>query len=57
MKRIVNIAKNHHEAEEWDVRQHIQMSHEERQEVAKTLKKRVYGEHCPDICETQKAGR
>ena len=48
MKRIVNIAKDQDEAYQWDVKQAISMSVEERQKVALTLKKKVYGKQ-PDI--------
>jgi hypothetical protein len=43
MKRIVNKSKNHKEAEEWDIIQQINMTPEERQQAAKELKIRVYG--------------
>jgi len=49
IKRTVNIAKNQQEAKEWDIRQAVSMSHEERQNVAKTIKKRVYGADTPDV--------
>ncbi|HEX6981555.1 MAG TPA: hypothetical protein VF181_02235 [Balneolaceae bacterium] len=49
MKRIVNIAKNYKEAEEWDIQQILEMSAEERQQAAALLKKKVYGEDNPDV--------
>jgi len=49
MERIVNIAKNKDEADQWDIKQALEMSTEERQKVAVILKKRVYGEDNPDI--------
>ena len=51
MERIVHKSHSFKEAEEWDILQHIQMSPEERQNAAKELKKRVYGNHAPDIRE------
>lgn len=51
MERIVKVAKNYAEAEDWDISQHIQMTPDERQQVAAELKRRVYGERCPDIRE------
>ena len=51
MKRIVHKAKNFQEAELWNIRQYSLMSVEERQAVAKELKRKVYGSHCPDVRE------
>jgi hypothetical protein len=49
MERIVKVAKNYQEAEDWDILQHIQMTPAERQQVVTELKRRVYGQRCPDI--------
>ncbi len=49
MKRIYHKAKNKKEAEEWDIRQQISMSADERLSVVDELKKRVYGKNVPDI--------
>ena len=57
MKRIVNISRNAREAEEWDIRQHISMTPEERQEAARILKERVYGRDCPDVREAERVKR
>ena len=54
MKRIVNISKNAKEAQQWDIKQHLNMSVEERQAAACILKERVYGKHCPDIREAER---
>ena len=51
MERIVKVAQDYQEAEEWDILQHIQMTSAERQQVAAELKKRVFGKKCPDIRE------
>jgi len=51
MKRVVNIAKNHHEARAWDIRQVVEMTPAERQEIAKKLKNKVYGTQSPDVKE------
>jgi len=53
MKRVVHIAKNQDEAYQWDIEQALAMTPEERQEVAKELKRRVYGENPPDIREVR----
>ena len=49
MERILNKAKNHKKAEQWDILQQIRMSPEERMKVAKELKKRYYGDNPPDL--------
>ncbi len=47
--RVVNKAHSFAEAQEWDILQNIRMSPEERRDVARELKRRVYGENCPDV--------
>ncbi len=54
MKRIYHKAKNFKEAEEWDIIQHLQMTPEERQGVAKELRERVYGKKPIDVRESIK---
>lgn len=54
MKRTVHIAKNYKEAEQWDIKQILRMSSEERQQAATALKKRVYGDNNPDVREGQR---
>jgi len=49
MERKVNIAKNHKEAEKWDIKQQINMTPEERQMAAKELKRRFYGSYSPGL--------
>jgi hypothetical protein len=49
MENIVHKAKNHKEAEAWDVTQQIMMSPEERQRIAGELKIRFYGKNSPDV--------
>mgnify|MGYP000023547763 CR=1 FL=1 len=56
MKRVVNIAKDQDEAYQWDIKQAINMSIEERQKVAHTLKMRVFGNK-PDIREWGKKNK
>jgi len=43
MKRLIHKAKNHREAQKWDIVQQITMSPEERQRIANELKRRFYG--------------
>lgn len=49
MNRTVHIAKNHKEAEEWDIQQQLNMTPHERQQAALQLKKKVYGDHIKDV--------
>lgn len=49
IKSIVHKTKNFRDAEAWDIKQHIQMSPEERQKTAKIPRERVYGKDCPDV--------
>ncbi len=49
MKRVVVKLSNFEEAEKADILQQINLSPEERQDIAKALKLRVYGENPPDI--------
>ncbi|MEJ5351539.1 MAG: hypothetical protein WHS65_08110 [Melioribacteraceae bacterium] len=53
MKRIVNIAKSHAEAEEWDIKQQISLTPEERQRIAYELKIKAYGRNTKDVRETR----
>lgn len=52
MKRVVHIAKNHQEARDWDIRQVVEMTAVQRQEIAKKLKEKVYGTNPPDVKES-----
>jgi len=49
MKRVVNIAKNFKEAEEWDIIQQINMTPKERQRIVKELKNKVFGNKVKDL--------
>lgn len=57
MKRIVNIASNHEEARQWDIKQATSMTPKERQRVARILKERVYGKDNPDVREWHRKKR
>ncbi|MGM0588534.1 MAG: hypothetical protein ACQETE_08985 [Bacteroidota bacterium] len=57
MKRVVNIAPNHKEAREWDIKQAISMSPRERQAIALQLKRKVYGVQNPDVKEAERKKR
>jgi len=49
VKRVVHKAKNFQEAQKWDIRQQVSLSPQERQQIAKTLKRKVYGPKPPEI--------
>lgn len=54
MERVVIISKNAKEAEEWDIKQNLSMTPQERQEAARILKERVYGKNVPDVREAKR---
>ncbi|MCK4765330.1 MAG: hypothetical protein KAW12_24225 [Candidatus Aminicenantes bacterium] len=49
MERVVHIAKSFAEAEQWDIRQNISMTPDERLAAARQLAERVYGKNQPDV--------
>ena len=53
MEPIVKISKNFKEAEEYDIKQHNQMSPSERQSAAKKLRERYFGKKPPDLRDSQ----
>ena len=54
MKRVYHKAKDFKDAEEWDILQQMRMTSEERQDVAKALRERVYGQKTIDVKESKK---
>jgi len=54
MERIVHKAKSHKEARDWDIKQVLEMSPDQRQQVAKKLKERFYGNDVPDVKSSHK---
>jgi hypothetical protein len=54
LERIVNIAINHKEAEEYDFFQQASLTPEQRQEIAFEMKKRVYDGKFIDIRKSSK---
>jgi hypothetical protein len=53
MKRIVHKARNHRAAAKWDILQQVRMTPNERQAIAKELKKRFFGRTVPDVRDTR----
>jgi hypothetical protein len=49
--RVIHKARSHAEAEEWDIAQQLRMTADERRRVARELRRRYYGDHCPDVRE------
>lgn len=49
VERVFNKAKNYDEALKWDILQQINMTPEQRQKVARELKRKFYGDNIPDI--------
>lgn len=56
MERIVNKASDNKNADKWDVLQQINLTPEERMQIAKELKKRYYGTNVPDVRKATKDG-
>jgi hypothetical protein len=54
MERISNKAKNYKEAEDWEILQEVNLTPEERQKIAKELKRRFYGDKPRDVRESHK---
>lgn len=52
LEPIVHKATSFHEADMWDIKQHTQMTHEERQNAARKLRERYYGKYPPDVRDT-----
>jgi hypothetical protein len=49
LERVVHIAKNHADAQKWDIRQQIEMSVEQRQAIARELRERFFGTATVDV--------
>ena len=49
LQRVVKIFKSFEEQEKAEIEYYIKLSPEERQNIAKELKKRFYGDNCPDV--------
>jgi len=54
MERVIHIAKNHEDADKWDIEQHIRMTPNERMRIARILRERVYGKNTKDVRECAK---
>jgi hypothetical protein len=53
----LHISFNFRDAEGWDVLQHIQMTPDQRQEIARELRRRVYGDQAPDVREAHRISK
>ena len=49
MERTANKARNWRQAADWDIRQNVELSPQERQRIARELKRRCYGLVSPDV--------
>jgi hypothetical protein len=54
MERVVHKSHSFDEAREWDIQQQLEMTPEERQRVARTLRDRAYGADAPDVREAER---
>jgi hypothetical protein len=53
MEKVIHKAKDHKEAREYDIKQIISLTPEERQKIVRELQRRNYGENCPDVRESK----
>jgi hypothetical protein len=53
LSRVVHKSHSFAEAEEWDITQHISLTPEQRQAIARELKRRCWGENPPDVRSTR----
>jgi hypothetical protein len=53
MERVAHKSKSFTEATRWDIIQNASLTARERCEVADVLKRRFYGDDCPDVRETR----
>jgi hypothetical protein len=53
--KVVKIFKSFEDQEAWDIQYYINLRPEERQRIAKELRKRYYGENPPRIRDAQAA--
>jgi len=49
MKRVARKFRNLKEAEEREIEEQVSLSLEERQQIAKALKEKIYGKNPPDV--------
>jgi len=49
MDRVGNKARGFDQARHWEYEQYAAMTPDQRREVARALRERVYGERCPDV--------
>jgi hypothetical protein len=54
MERIFHKAAGFLEAEQWDIKQQLEMTPEERKKAVEMLKERVYGKNPPDVRKAEK---
>jgi len=54
MERVCNKARTFEEAEEQDLLYYVRMTVDERQELAKELREKVYGEEVSDVRDVKK---
>jgi len=55
MEREANLAHSFEEAERWSLQQMWAMTPDERLEIARVLRERVYGTDAPDVRESERS--
>ena len=56
MERVVHKSSSHEEARRWDVRQHAEMTPQERLRAARILKDRAFPHETKDVREWHRSG-
>ena len=56
MERVVHKSSSHEEARRWDVKQHTEMTPEERLRAARVLKDRAFPPDAKDVREWHRSG-
>ena len=56
MERVVNIARSHKKADDWDIRQQVAMSPQERIRASRELRRRAYPPPNKDVRECHAKG-
>jgi hypothetical protein len=55
MERVVHVAHGYAEAAQWDIEQQLRLTPQERQAIARELRRRVWGDDPPDVRESHRS--
>jgi hypothetical protein len=54
IKRIAHKFNSHQQAEDWNIEQYVRMTPEQRQDIAKELRRHAYGDKVQDVRQRKK---